>query len=297
MKRHFYALDLTKAIERTYNSCHICLSLQKFPDSLVKQISEDPPESIGVSFAADILKRDRQLVLLLRKTVTSYTAACIVSYEKQTTLREASACLATELHPLDVPPPHAVISVDPVPGFMALRNDETLKSLRLSLERGRVKKPNKNPIVEKAILELQEELLKQEPTGGPVSQLCLVIAVARLNSRIRYSGLSARELWTQRSQFTREQLPISDRENLLRQHTLRKLNHTSSEKSKHTSGKTANSYNVDVGDLVYLYSDRDKLRARSKYLVVSIDGEWCFIKKFSGNHLRSSSYKVKREEC
>ena len=88
------------------------------------------------------------------------------------------------------------------------------------------------------MLELQEELLKQEPTGGPVSQLGLVIAVARLNSRIRYSGLSARELWTQRSQFTHEQLPISDRENLLRQHTLRKLNHTSSEKSKHKSGKT-----------------------------------------------------------
>ena len=66
MKRHFYALDLTKAIERTYNSCHTCLSLQKFPDSLVKQTSEDPPESIGVSFAADILKRDRQLILLLR---------------------------------------------------------------------------------------------------------------------------------------------------------------------------------------------------------------------------------------
>ena len=66
------------------------------------------------------------------------------------------------------------------------------------------------------------------------------------------------------------------------------LNHTSSEKSKHKSGKTANSYNVDVGDLVYLYSDKDKSRARSRYLVVSIDGEWCFIKMFSGNQLRSS---------
>ena len=124
----------------------------------------------------------------------------------------------------------------------------------------------------------------------------IVIAVARFNSRIRYSGLSARELWTQRSQFTHEQLPISDRENLLRQHTLSKLNHTSSEKPKHKRGKTANSYNVDVGDLVYLYSDRDKSRARSRYLVVSIDGEWFFIKKFSRNQLRSSSYKVTREE-
>ena len=105
---------------------------------------------------------------------------------------------------------------------MALRNGETLKSLRLSLEIGRVKNSNKNPVVEKAILELEGDLLKEEPTSGPVSQLGLVIAVARLNSCIRYSGLSARELWTQQSQFTHEQLPISDRENLLRQHTYTK---------------------------------------------------------------------------
>ena len=67
---------------------------------------------------------------------------------------------------------------------------------------GRVKNLNKNLVAERAILELEEELLKQEPTGGPVSQLGLAIAVALLNSRIRYSGLSSRELWTMRSQFT-----------------------------------------------------------------------------------------------
>ena len=61
--------------------------------------------------------------------------------------------------------------------------------------------------------------------------------------------------------------------------------------------KSAAPYNKDVGDIVYLYSDRDKSRARSRYHVVSVDGEWCFVKKFSGNQLSSSSYKVKREEC
>ena len=178
-----------------------------------------------------------------------------------------------------------------------MRNDSTLQSLRLSLEIGRIKNPNKNPVAEKAILELEEEILKQDPTGGPVSRLSLAIAVARLNSRIRYSGLSARELWTQRSQFTHEQMPVSDRETLMRQHHLRTQNHYSSEQSKYKSKKATTPYSIDVGDIVYLYSDRDKSKARSRYLVVSVDGEWCFIKKFSGNQLRSSSYKVKGEEC
>ena len=40
---------------------------------------------------------------------------------------------------------------------------------------------------------------------------------------------------------------------------------------------------LQVGDFVYVKSDRDKSRARDRYIIVSIDGEWCFIKKFSGS--------------
>ena len=42
-----------------------------------------------------------------------------------------------------------MIRVDPAPGFMALRKDETLKSLRLSLEIGCVKNLNKNPVADR----------------------------------------------------------------------------------------------------------------------------------------------------
>ena len=39
------------------------------------------------------------------------------------------------------------------------------------------------------------------------------------------------------------------------------------------------------------------LTARGRYLVVSLDGPCCFVKKFPGNQLRASSYKVKTTEC
>lgn len=295
LKRHFYALDLSKAVDRVYMSCHTCASLQKFPNALVKQSSEDPPEAVGISFAADVLKRYRQLILLVRETTTSYTTASIISDEKHETLRDSLVCLVMGMHPLDGP--HAVIRVDAAPGFIALKDDQTLKEFRMSLEIGRIKNLNKNPVAEKAVLELEEELLKQEPGGGPVSQLGLSIAVARLNSRIRYSGLSARELWTQRSQFTNEQLPISDRKIILQQHQQRLQNHIHSEKSKQHNKIDRRPYDIYVGDLVYLYSDRDKTRARSRYLVISIEGEWCLVKKFAGNQLRTTSYKVKCNEC
>ena len=119
-------------------------------DSLSKLL-RIPPETVGICFAADVLKRNQQLILVLRESVTAYTTACFLENEKHETLRDGLLKLAVELHPLDGP--CAVIRVDPAPGFMALRDDSTLKKFCITLDIGRVKNPNKNPVAEKAILE------------------------------------------------------------------------------------------------------------------------------------------------
>ena len=153
---------------------------------------------VGVSFAADIIRRCRQFIFILRECTTSYTTSYLVPDEKSDTLPDALARLVVGLHPLDGP--QAVICVDPVPGFVSLKNSNALQHLGISVEIGRVKNTNKNPIAERAVLELEEELLRQEPGGGPVTDLSLAIAPARLNSQLRSQGLSSRELWTQRNQ-------------------------------------------------------------------------------------------------
>ena len=45
---------MSAVITRVSDSCHTCTSLKKFPSSLASQSSKDPPEVVGVSFAADI---------------------------------------------------------------------------------------------------------------------------------------------------------------------------------------------------------------------------------------------------
>ena len=65
--------------------------------------------------------------------------------------------LIVELNPLDGPP--ATIRVDPAPGFTALRNDESLRDVSIVLDIGRIKNVNKNPVAEKAIAELESEIL------------------------------------------------------------------------------------------------------------------------------------------
>lgn len=133
--------------------------------------------------------------------------------------------------------------------------------MHISLEIGRVKNVNKNPVAEKAISELRDELLRQQPGEGSVTQLELATAIARLNCRIRYSGLSAREVWTQRNQYTHDQLPLSDREIIIQQYKNRVQNHPHSEASKHKSQKILKSEPIAVGNLVYLYGDRQVMCA------------------------------------
>ncbi|CAG2238456.1 unnamed protein product [Mytilus edulis] len=294
LKRHFYALDMPKAAEQASDSCHTCASLKRFPKSLVEQSSEDPPDLVGISYVADVLKRNRQLILVVRETVTSYTSTCFIKDEKLGSLRDGLIHLLIPLKPLNGP--SVVVRVDPAPGFRPLCDDSYLKQLNISIEIGRVKNRNKNPVADKAIAELEDELLREEHDHSPLSENTLVIATTRLNSRLRQRGLSSRELWTQRSQFTHEQLPISDMNLIRAQHEARNKNHGFSENSK-CSRPGRPTPDINIGDLVYLYTDRSKTQSRDRYLVVARDGEWCFIKKFSGNQLRASSYKVKLSEC
>ena len=109
MHRYFYTLDMDKTVEHVSQSCHHCTSLKH------EQSTSDPVESVGLLFAADILKWECQLILILREYVTSYTAASIVSSEQGLCLGEALVRLCIDL---DGPP--AVIRTDPAPGFMSL---------------------------------------------------------------------------------------------------------------------------------------------------------------------------------
>lgn len=234
------------------------------------------------------------MILVVRETVTLFTSACIIEDEKCDTLRDCLLRLLVGLHPLDGP--GAVIRVDPDPGFTSLRDDESLKKFHISLQIGRVKNMNKNLVAEKGVAELETELLRQERGGCAVSPLGLAVCIARLKSRIRNKGLSAREVWTQHNQFTHEQIPISDQDIIMKQHSIREKNHPYSEISK-CFNNSRDSQKLHIGDIVYLYSDKQKTRARDRYIIVSIDGEWCFSKKFVGNQLRATSYKVKKSEC
>ena len=293
--RKFFALNMDDAVKQVTDACHTCASLRAVPKQVMSQSSEDPPEIIGVTFAADVMKQDKQKVFVLRETVTSYTVTCLLDAETHIALRSALSCCCIPLRSLDGP--KAVVRVDPAAGFVALRNDSTLAQHGIQLEFGRTKNPNKNPVAERAIQELEDELLRDTRGDTMITAMKLAVVTARLNSRIRSRGLSSREMWIQRNQFTNEQLPVSDRELIESQHRAREINHRHSERSKSKGVPMPMTCHFEPGDLVYLVADKSKLHARERYLVTSTDEEWCIVKKFNGPRLRNTSYKVKCSEC
>jgi hypothetical protein len=291
--RYFFALDLDKALQRVYDSCHHCMSLKAVPPSLLMS-SEEPPSTIGTSFALDIMRRYRQYVLVLRETVSSYTLTTFVNNEKHDTLRDAIIALCSEvtLHGDCL----AHIRVDPGPGLVALKNDPLLKARSIQLIIGNPKNVNKNPVAERAIEELGLEILRVCPEGVTLSPVTLALATASMNTRIRGHGLSAREVWTQRDQITGEQLPLEDRQIILNQHFQRVHGHGASARSKSHGHKTSPS-NIQIGDLVYISGDRDKTRGRDKYIVVDMCENICSLRKFTMEQFRSKLYDVKLTDC
>ena len=289
-KRYLFALDMDKAIERVVRSCTSFAALSQTPQARIKQSSCEPLDAVGISFAAEPFKRSRQLILVLRESVTSYTSTMVIEDERHHTLRDALVRLCIQLRPLDGP--SAVIRTDPGPGFKSLVNDQLLQHHRIVLELGNPKNPNKNLVAERAVQELEIESLRQDPLGDAVSEVTLAVASANLNSRIR-----SREMWSQRDQFSNRRLPMSDEELITKQHDQRLINHPHSMKSKAPLALPRPTPGIEVGDLVYIHSDRNKSRARERYLVTNVEGAFCNVRKFIGSQLRSTSYRIKKSEC
>ena len=291
--RAYYALDLDKALEIVSQNCHVCVSLSNFPVKFVKQSMTTEPSAIGSNFSADIVKRSGQLILFIREYVSSYSQARLISNERAVTLKEGLIILCSELIPQSGP--KATVKVDPASACQSLVNCKELQKHGIVLELGHPKYKNKIPVADRGISELHSEL-NRTVEGSHITERDLASAVASLNSRLRREGLSAWEMWTHRCQFSGVQLPVEDLFLIRSQEGKKKMSHSSSAVYK-ARGKTQSQYaQVQRGQLVYLNSDRDKLKKRDRYIVKEVMEDSCKVQKFTGHQLRARVYTVHRAD-
>ena len=257
-QRYFYALDFEKEITTVSSSCAQCAAIAKLP---------------GLYFACDIMRRCRQKIIFIRDCFSSFTRASIISDERASTIQDAVIQLTTDLKS----PDGAEIRVDGATAMQSLVNDSVLIHQGLFLVVGCLKHLIKNPIAEKAVLELESEIKKAKPEGGTISPTLLAVVVNTLNSRLRNRGLSATEILFQRDNQPGSQITFSDAHMADEQYHKHLKNHPYSAKSKATKGSAATKMYVYPGDLVFLKDDGIKHTAHDWYIVSSYSRNFIFV--------------------
>ena len=293
-QRAFYALDSDKAVDEINEGCHTCKSLQNMPSTFLEQ-STTCPASVGSNYSSDVIKRSGQLILALRENISSFTTAKFIKDETASSLSEGLQVLLSQFRSNSGS--SVVVRVDSASGWRSLVLQNSLTSIGIILELGHEKYKNKNAIVDRAISELHAEINRIDENGGKISELVLSKAVANINDRIRDSGLSSREIYTKRDQYTGKQLPVDDAKLISEKHENRIKSHIYSSKYASRGKSQPICQNIAIGDIVYINSDRIKTKPRDKYIVVKSSynhnrKNTVCLQKFVGNQLRSRVYVV-----
>ena len=292
--RGFFCLDLDLIAKEVTDHCYTCKALQKLPSIYHKQTTSVPGKVIGCKYSTDVVNRFSQVILLIREDITSYTVGAIIKDEKAVTLRDGILLLMSQLRSQHGP--QAIIRTDPASSLRSLVNDETLGKFNLQIILGDEKNINKNPIAESSVRELHSQLKRLQPLGGKVHEGMLAHAISNMNSLIRNNNHTATEAWTKRSSFTGEPLDLKDADLIDDKYTQRCSDHDASARYK-SRGKSAQSFQaVEVGQLVYLFSDASKLKCREKYLVTTVEEDHVWVQKFTRDQFRKRTYRVKRSD-
>ena len=212
--RYFYGITSSSIIAKVVDQCTQCNSLKTVPKEIFPQATSSTPNVPGDSFFADVIAREKQNIMVTRDVLSSYTNATLINDETADSLRTAIVVNTSFLRKNP-----CSIRVDTAPGFQALHGDETLNSLGISIDLGRIKNKDSNSVIDRGIQELEEEILKHDMSGSVLTPLKLQIIVDSLNGRVRNRGLSAKEIVLKRDQFSHEPINVND-EHLSKQQSL-----------------------------------------------------------------------------
>ena len=115
-ERYFYSPRIDLSLNELYSSCHLCLSLKKFPKELELYSPSLFPEHPGCTMNIDVLKRAGQLILVCVDMFSSYVTGCFADSEKSEDLASAIIQAVTPIRRSG----SILIRVDQAPGLVKL---------------------------------------------------------------------------------------------------------------------------------------------------------------------------------
>ena len=294
ISRYFYCPGWRTTIDTVTDYCHQCASMKTLPKVLLDDTST-PPSGFASNFAADIIERETQKILVVRECVTQFTRGVIVPDQKKDTLRQALLQLILDI----MPDSGTHIRLDGASAFQSLEiesltNDTLLHKLGIKIVIGRTMNKNKNPIAENTVKEIQKEILRLKHSPGPITPTELMLVLKNVNSRVRQNSLTPKEMLYRRDILSSQPINIDDDNIISKQTERRKKSSEASNKHKSKFKKKTEHQSFNLGDLVMLREGHNKAKPRDTFIVDSLpedENGFILIRKLSQS-LRPKLYKV-----
>jgi hypothetical protein len=263
----FYGIMVQHHIENIYTECYQCKVQAVLPKPMSHHNSCTEVAHPGEYFHADVIRREKQKILILRDNFSSLTAATFIPSEQSQHLKAGIIALTNPIRLA----PSITVRVDNATGFQAIVKDRDLMQLGLSIELTDSHNKNANAVVDRACRELETEITKLQPQGGEISETMLAKSILLLNTKIRRQDkLSAAEIHFSRDQATSSNLNLDDKQLRQNQLNARQLNQTPLPEPT-----------IQQGDTVVLAEKPAKHTTREIFLVTEMDKQKIHMQKLA----------------
>jgi len=282
----FYGIMVQQQLDSIYEECFQCKIQAHLPKTAPTHTTCAKVEHPGHYFHADVIRREKQKILIITDQFSTLSTANLIPSEQQQDLKTAIINLTSPVRLS----PSITIRTDNATGFQALLKDIELQDLGIKIELADPHNPNANAVVDKACRELEQEINKLQPQGGQITAATLAKATLLLNAKLRRKDkLSATEIHFARNQATSANLMLDDSE-------IRK----SQISNRHTTVVTPANNNIKEGDTVMLAANPPKHTTRDLFLVTATENQKVSMQKithpFSTNStLRPKTYTTNQQ--
>ena len=282
-EKYFYGVGVANVIDDRYSQCQVCCAMKKLPNSNKHQ-STTNASIPGTHFGCDILKRARQIIMVIRDQFSSYTTADFINDETSESLEKSLIHLVTPIRHTG----QIIIRTDQATGFQKACKSKILADLDIIIELGSSLNKNSNAVIDKGIQELEREITAISPGETPIDQAKLAQALMNLNSRLRRNGtLSARSILFSRDDKRMTNIVLDDTKLAEDQLLTREKNNSTHNQKIKTVADT-----VDVGDHIMLNNNPKKHNIRDMFEIISKEDEKLSIKKVGGSRTITTRKKV-----
>ena len=285
-EKYFFGVGVQGVIDTISGQCHTCCAMKKLPSSSNVSTTTTNAKYPGTHFGCDVMKRAKQVVIVIRDQFSSYTLADIIENENSDTLEDAIIKLLTPVRSSS----KVIVRTDQAPGFVKAQKSKTLADLGIEIQTGASLNKNSNAVVDKAIQELEKEITAIQPGEKPIDLAILSKSLMSLNNRLRRNGhLSAKNILFSRDEKRQKNIALDD-DILAKEQLLTREQNNEYNNRQVTKKDTV----IKPGSFVMLQKNPKKHNIRDTYEVVDEEDGVIAMKKTNKN-ARNKVYKIPKD--